>query len=229
MPDLPGNNAACFPDTDRLVRPAIRRSTLFLVSLIMIFFGGAGAFGEELIPADSQIARLNHAGFKTRGHCTGFATREGQVITAAHCLPEIRADTVHVLLGYETGRLEQHIKTPATSYQIMTGRDIAALCDVEGDPDGFRLTDASPTPGTRVVVQGYGAPTAHALHKTVCSVVSLQRDTLIQLDCPLPPGTSGAPVTLTGSREVVGVVSASSATGSFASRLAPEMTDRLCR
>ncbi|RXV59031.1 hypothetical protein C6W92_15900 [Roseovarius sp. A46] len=151
------------------------------------------------------------------------------MVTAAHCLPEIPTDTVHLLLGYESGRLERHIRTPATSYRIMKGRDIAALCGLEGDPDGFRLTDAPLTPGTRVEVQGYGAPRAHALQKTACSVQSMSGETLMRLDCPLPSGTSGAPVTLEGSRDVVGVVSASSAAGSLAYRLTADMTGRLCR
>lgn len=229
MPDFSGNKAICCPGFVRLGRPAVRRAARFCMSLAVILLGGPEAWAETRVPADSHIARLNHAGFKTRGYCTGFATQEGPVITAAHCLPEIPTDIVHVLLGYETGQLEQHIKTPATSYRIMPGHDIAALCDIKGDPNGLRLTDASPTPGTRVEVQGYGAPSAHALQKTACSVLSLPLENLMQLDCPLPPGTSGAPVTLTGSRDVVGVVSASSTTGSFAYLLSVDMTERLCK
>lgn len=228
MTDYPGNKAVCFLDTARLAPPAVRRSVLVLC-MSLILLGGPGAWGETRIPPDPRIARLNHAGFRTRGYCTAFATRDGQVVTAAHCLPKIPTDTVHVLLGYETGRLEQQIQTPATSYRIVKGRDIAALCGLKGGPDGFRLTAAPPTPGTRVEVRGYGAPRAHALQKTACSVQSMSGDTLIRLDCPLPPGTSGAPVTLTGSRDVIGVVSASSATGSLAYRVFPDMARRLCQ
>lgn len=227
MTDCPGNKAIRFLNTARLVPPAVRR--LVLVCMALILVGGPGAWGETRIPPDPRIARLNHAGFKTRGYCTGFATRDGQVVTAAHCLPKVRTDTVHILLGYETGRLEQHIRTPATSYRIMKGRDIAALCGLEGDPDGFRLTDAPLTPGTRVEVQGYGAPRAHALQKTACSVQSMSGETLMRLDCPLPPGTSGAPVTLMGSRDVIGIVSASSAAGSFAYRLSADKAAHLCK
>jgi hypothetical protein len=204
------------------------RAALIYLTLLVIILDGSGAWGEERVPTDPQIARLNHAGFKSRGHCTGFATREGPLVTAAHCLPKIRTDTVHILLGYESGELGQHIKNPGTSYRIMPGRDIAALCDIHGSPDGFRLTDISPKAGTRVVVQGYGAPRVHALQKTACSVLSLPQDDLMRLDCPLPPGTSGAPVTLTGTRDIVGVISASSATGSLASRLSAGMMTRLC-
>lgn len=204
------------------------RAALIYLSLLVIVPDGSGVWGEERIPADPQIARLNHAGFKARGHCTAFATREGSLVTAAHCLPKIRTDTVHILLGYESGELEQHIKAPGTSYRIMPDRDIAALCDIHGSPDGFRLINLSPKVGTSVVVQGYGAPRVHALQKTVCSVLSLPQDDLMRLNCPLPPGTSGAPVTLTGTRDIVGVIFASSATGSLASRLSASKMIRLC-
>jgi len=197
--------------------------------LIILVPGGPGTWAEIRLPPDPQIARLNHAGFRTRGHCTAFATREGPAITAAHCLPKVPTDTVHLLMGYESDRLDRHIETPATSYQVMDGRDIAALCGLEGDPDGLRLGDLAPVPGMRVEVRGYGAPRAHALQKTACAVRSLPRDGLMRLDCPLPPGTSGAPVMLEGSRDVVGVVSASSATGSLVYRLSAGLTGRLCK
>jgi len=229
MPDFSGNKAVCCPCRPRFTRLAGRRLALFCVALAGILLGESDAWAQTRVPPDPQIARLNHAGFKTRGHCTGFATREGQMLTAAHCLPRIRSDTVHVLLGYESGQLERHIRTPATSYRLMKGYDIAAMCGLKGDPDGLRLTDVSPGPGTKVEVRGYSAPSAHALQKMACSVIFLSRDGLMRLDCPLPPGTSGAPVTLAGSRDVVGVISASSAAGSLAYRLTPDMTGRLCR
>ena len=207
---------------------AYRRVAFVFLTLLMIVLNGSGAWGEERIPADSQIARLNHAGFKSRGHCTGFAIKNGPVITAAHCLPKVRTDTVHILLGYENGELEQHIRTPRTAYRIMQDRDVAALCDVHGSPEGFQLIEASPKSGAKVVVQGYGAPRVHALQKTACSVLSLPGDGLMRLDCSLPPGTSGAPVTLTGTRDIVGVVSASSTTRSLALQLPASIVTRLC-
>jgi len=229
MPDFQGNKAICFPGSARFAGTARRWTALACTFWLVVFLAGSAAWGGERVPPDPRIARLNHAGFKSRGHCTGFAIRQGALITAAHCLPRIRTDTVHVLLGYETGSLERHIKTPGASYRIMPGRDIAALCDIEDRSDGFRLTDTAPKAGTRVVVQGYGAPRAHALQKTACSVLSRSRDGRMRLDCPLPPGTSGAPVMLMGSRQVIGVVSASSAAGSLAYRLSAGMTGRLCK
>ena len=229
MPDHQGNKVACCPRTARPARPVRHRAAAFCLALTMLVPGGPGAWAEIRLPPDPRIARLNHAGFKTRGHCTGFATRAGPVITAAHCLPEIPADTVHLLLGYESGRLDRHIRMPATAYRIVDGRDIAALCGLVDAPDGLRLSDVAPVPGMRVEVRGYGAPRAHALHKTACSVRSLPRDGLIRLDCPLPQGTSGAPVMLEGSRDVVGVVSASSAKGSLAYRLTRDLAGRLCK
>lgn len=229
MPDFPGNKAACCPDFPFPAGTVRHPVALVCLCLLVLLLGGSGVRGEDRVPADPRVARLNHAGFKSRGHCTGFSTRAGTLITAAHCLPKIRTDTVHVLLGYESGRLARHVRTPATSYRIVKGRDIAALCGAVDPRDGFSLAATPPEAGTRVVVLGYGAPRAHALQKTACSVLSRPRDGLMRLDCPLPPGTSGAPVMVPGSRKIVGVVSASSATGSLASRLPAGMTGRLCK
>ena len=224
MPVFPRNKAARVPQAPRLA-PICR----LLVCLALTLSGAAAAWGQSRLPADPRIARLNHAGFKSRGYCTGFVLRGGAVVTAAHCLPAIRGDTVHVLPGYAGGRAARHVHTAATSYRIAEGRDIAVLCGAKGGPDGLRLAAAAPTPGTGVEVRGYGAPRGHALQRTACSVRALPRDGVMRLDCPLSPGTSGAPVTLAGSGDVVGVVSASSATASLAYRLSAGMLARLCR
>lgn len=203
-----------------------------MITTVLLFgvaSGGFAGWASENIATDAAIGRLNHAGFKSRGHCTGFVTRGGLVITAAHCLPKIRTDTVHILLGYETGQLEQHIQTPATSYRVMKGQDIATLCNIPSHPRGLHVTNTPLKINRRVVVQGYGAPRVHTLQKTICTVQSLVQDNLVRLDCPLPPGTSGAPVTLVDSRDVIGVVSASSATRSLAYLLSSEGTARFCQ
>lgn len=159
----------------------------------------------------------------------GLQTRAGTFITAARCLPGIRTDTVHILFGYEIGHSPKHVTTLGTSYRHLQRQDIAGLCDLENTSPGLTLADSVPEPGTRVTVQGYGSPKAHVLQATHCAVLSTSRRNRIRLNCPLPSGTSGAPIMLTGSQEIVGVVSASSAMGSFSTWLSGPTEDRLCK
>lgn len=184
---------------------------------------------SEIIPADPAIGRLNHAGFKSRAHCTSFATRDGALLTAAHCLPDIPSDTVHVLLGYEQGALRHHARTPASAFRTLPERDIAALCKAPQASSRMTLAQDSPSPGTRVTIRGYGAPNVHVLQETTCSVQAVSNSGLVILDCALPRGASGAPVTMADTNEVIGLVSASAPTRTLISRLTPDILGRLCR
>lgn len=201
-----------------------------LVVLAVICFAGSGVWADDIVSADPDIGRLNHAGFKSRSHCSGFVTASGAVVTAAHCLPETRTDLVHVLLGYESGKMERSFKTPANSYRTIPDRDIAVLCGGVGPQRGLRLTQQiNLNIGSKVTVRGYGAPRVHVLQKTTCSIQANPEDGVLVLDCGLPPGTSGAPVTVAGTRNIIGVVSASSPTRTLVSRLTAERLGRLCR
>ena len=184
---------------------------------------------SEIIPADPTIGRLNHAGFKSRAHCTSFATRDGALLTAAHCLPDIPSDTVHVLLGYEQGSLKHHSKTPASAYRTLPERDMAALCSAPETSGGMMLAQEPPSPGTRVAIRGYGVPSMHVLQETICSVQAVSNPDFVVLDCALPPGTSGAPVTMAKTGDIIGLVSASAPTRTLVSRLTPDIMERLCR
>lgn len=201
-----------------------------LVVLAVICFAGSGAWADDVVSADPGIGRLNHAGFKSRSHCSGFVTASGAVVTAAHCLPEARTDLVHVLLGYESGKMERSFSTPANSYRTMPNRDIAALCGGVDPQNGLRLTQQiNLNIGSKVIVRGYGAPRVHVLQKTTCSIQSIQEEGFLILDCGLPSGASGAPVTMAGTRDIVGVVSASSPTRTLVSSLKAERLGRLCK
>jgi len=199
------------------------------IALFAISSGDSETRASENIPADSSIGRLNHAGFKSRSHCTSFVMTNGSLVTAAHCLPNILQDRVHVLLGYESGTSEQHLQTPAASYRTIPQRDIATLCGYATPTDGFSLVQTPLTDGMKVTVQGYGAPRVHALQKTSCKITSLHHRRFVRLDCELPPGTSGAPVTIASTRNIIGVVSASSPRGSLVSKIDRRLLERLCQ
>lgn len=183
---------------------------------------------SEMISADPAIGRLNHAGFRTRGHCTGFAVDAGALVTAAHCLPDIASDTVHVLLGYEQGALQHHSRAPASAFRTLPERDIAALCKAPQASRGMTLVQDPPSPGTRVTIRGYGAPNVHVLQETSCALQTVSNSGFVILDCGLPPGASGAPVTVAETGGVIGIVSASAPTRTLVSRLTPDIIDRLC-
>lgn len=183
---------------------------------------------SEIIPAHPAIGRLNHAGFKSRAHCTSFAIRDSTLITAAHCLPKIQGDAVHVLLGYAQGSLQHHFETTASAYRTLPERDIAALCEIPAPSGKMTLTPDTPSPGTKVTVRGYGAPKVHVLQKTSCSVQTVSNNGFVMLDCALPPGASGAPVTIAETSDIIGLVSASAPARTLVSRLTPDILERLC-
>ena len=116
------------------------------------------------------------------------------------------------------------------SYRVVPGRDIAVLCGAVAPGDRLRPVRraAAADIGATVTVRGYGAPRVHALQETTCAIQAVTDAGHLMLDCGLPPGTSGAPVTLAGSRDVVGVVSASSSNRTRVSRLGAQSLERLC-
>lgn len=224
MSDRHGNKGYC------LLASASLSSTFYRGPILaLMLLTGFAAWGDGRVPADPRIARLNHAGFASRGHCTGFATQAGILITAAHCLPGIQSDTVHALFAYDTGHYALHNTSSRGSYRHLEGRDVAALCDPLRHTEGFPLAEKPPKPGAKVSVQGYGIPKAHVLQMTTCTVLSVEDSNIrIRLDCPLPPGTSGAPVILLGSQDIVGVVTASAVSHSYATSFFGGMEHRIC-
>ena len=187
-----------------------------------------------------SIGRLNHAGFRTRSFCTAFVTSDGFVITAAHCIPHIADDPVHVLLGYSRGKLTYHLKTPAGSYLLDQKHDIAVLCRktaltkliASRDPGinlGIDLDPEPPRKGDRVIVEGYGMPKQHKLQREHCSLLSHPAAGQAKLDCPLSPGMSGAPVIRTDTADVIGIAYASGAHYSAISLLTEARIRNICQ
>lgn len=205
-------------------------AALLQLAISVTAIGAGPSVGQagEIVAGDPAIGRLNHAGFKSRAHCTSFVMQDGAVISATHCLPTVSTDMVHVLLGYERGSVLQHITTPAHAYRVLQERDIAVLCRPDPLDHGFQPASPSLSTGISVDVHGYGRPRVNVLQKTACSIKTIPRENLVSLDCTVPPGTSGAPVTVAGTREIIGVVSATFPGGTLVSRITAHMLDRLC-
>ena len=75
--------------------------------------------------------------------------------------------------------------------------------------------------GEAVLVVGYGKPRVQVANHTACRVLDLDENGVLQLDCPLAPGASGAPVlrATEAGYEIIGIVSATNKTRSVAYRL----------
>ncbi|MDJ0937687.1 MAG: trypsin-like peptidase domain-containing protein [Kiloniellales bacterium] len=161
-------------------------------------------------PPAEAIGRLNYAGYKASRHCTAFLVGARVAVTAAHCVTRLRAGDLHLLLGYDRGAWQAHLRASGLAHDA-EGADIAALClKAAAAAVAFPWSEAAPRRGETLVVWGYGRPRIHALTRRDCTVLASRGRQLI-LDCNVAPGTSGAPVlrpTATG-YEVVAVVSAS--------------------
>lgn len=230
--DRPGQKTGCLC----VLPPLIRASSAFgkchprgLIGAVMaLVFCAMPAASVEMISAHDHVARLNHAGFKSRAHCTAFLSAAGDIVTAAHCVPDVPDDTVHILLGYDRGEMAQHLKAPGEAYRRMPQRDLAVMCRHSPPGSGLALEASDPVKGTEVLVRGYGAPKVHVLQESNCAVSEIFRGGRAALDCPLPAGTSGAPVMDAQSEKVIGVVSSSGTNRSLIVVLEPGMLKSLC-
>lgn len=131
------------------------------------------------------------------------------MVTAAHCLPDIKSDTVHILPAYDKGTFSAHLKAPGESFRQLDGYDIAVLCDRSSTSRGLPFSGTGSKQGQSIVVTGYSVPKVHVQQSHTCTVSAVSDNAIGTLNCPLPPGTSGAPVITAEGGEVIGVVSAS--------------------
>lgn len=188
----------------------------------------SGSSASEPLSLKESIGRLNHAGFRTRAHCSAFSVAGRGVVTAAHCLPDIETDTVHVLLAYDRGDFSQHVQMPGRSFRQIRDKDLAVLCDETGQQTGLSVSEPKLEPGQPVVVRGYGVPKVHLQHAYSCSVKAVSEQGIGTLDCPLPPGMSGAPILTAEDQKVIGMVAASGRSRSVFSRVDTEILERVC-
>lgn len=192
---------------------------------------GPGAQAQTSVTTDiatatsSAIGRINHAGFRSKSHCTGFVVTGGHIVTAAHCLPAGDEEAVHFQRGYDRGDDLSHHKALRATFRKVADRDIVLLCNAATDANVLAVTTQRVAPGDPLGIPGYPIPRAHILQMHSCQTWKVAKGGHIHIACPVRPGTSGAPVMVdtTDGPKVVGVMSASNRTSSRAYRLTPAM------
>jgi hypothetical protein len=176
-----------------------------------------------------EIARVSSAGFKTRGHCTGFADSGGNLITSAHCLPRFKDDSVHFLFGYDRGDYQIHIQAKTADFVTNQAKDIAFGCGLAVDVSGIIVAKTESMAGQNVMLMGYGIPKSQILQRRNCRIEGPVLGGFPTINCPQAPGGSGSPVLILqgGEWRVAGVVSATSKTRSKAAFIT-DSASKLC-
>ena len=164
----------------------------------------------------SAIGRLNYAGFKEQQHCTAFLVAPQVAMTAAHCLDGLEPDQVHLLLGYDRGGWQEHLRADGF-WRSPDGKDLAALCLTQpAQAVPLAVTAGEVAPGEELAVLGYGLPSVHLLSRRDCLVEADSPRDGVLLNCPVSEGTSGGPAFSRTSEEVVAVISATTEEQSIA-------------
>ena len=194
-------------------RKHVRNSGGALLLLLTVSF--LPAWADQL---SLPIGRLNHAGYKHLQHCTATVVAPQVAVTALHCLVPGDIPNMHLLLGYDRGSWHDHLQ-PVAAVSASSPGDIAILCldrpsTVESIPIAVRPADR----GETVLVIGYGKPRVQVANQTACRVLDFDERGSLQLDCPLTPGASGAPVLreTEAGHEIIGIVTATNSTRSVA-------------
>lgn len=136
-----------------------------------------------------NVARLNHAGFSKRHHCTAALVEGGHVVTAAHCVPEV--DEIVLLFGYDLEDYTRVLRAPVEAFHVNRDRDLAIWCNA--DPAAEGLSMAAEAPGADARFVGYGTPYKYKRQITPCPLLD-QDETRFLLDCPATHGASGGTV-----------------------------------
>ena len=174
---------------------------------VLIVLAAPPAARAEVEPA---VGRLNHAGYRTRVHCTATLIGPREVVTARHCVEGVEPGDLHVVLGFDRGDYVHHGRVATVS--ASPDHDIARLCleDVAPVEPRPALRAGVPAPGA-VEVLGYPASRSQAQTAQACNLTPREGSPEAILDCPLEQGVSGAPVTTDGGDgpRVVAVASAS--------------------
>ncbi|MEQ8653531.1 MAG: serine protease [Kiloniellales bacterium] len=177
---------------------------------------------------DPAIGRLNHAGYRHKQHCTAVLVAPNAALTATHCLQGLDPREAHLLLGYDRGTWQEHLR-PSAAHDL--GRDLTMIClsqDARATP--LILSPEPPASGETLIASGYGSPSVHRLRQEACKVTGVRAEETFRLDCRLAPGNSGGPLLRHSDKgdAVVGIASASNQTESLAVVIAAARNRSLC-
>ncbi len=183
--------------------------------------------GEDALHPWAAIGRLNVQG---AGFCTATLIAPDLVLTAAHCVfhpvsgRPVSPDRIHFLAGWRKGDYIAHGRARAvaipehytysprpTDETIATDLALIALTEpLDIAPSQPIATGPETPPGTAVSVISYGKGRAEVPSLQERCTALFHVSAILKVTCHANPGTSGAPVLLTGAQgpRVTAVISA---------------------
>ena len=128
-----------------------------LIIVVSLLWSGLPLIAQSAPIQDERIARVTHAGYKSRQQCSGFLVAGGHLVTAAHCLPAIDSDVTHFALGFNRGTFLAHLAVRSDAFQIHETHDLAVACNVAPHLPSLIILDHFAVPQPYVTVRGYGS------------------------------------------------------------------------